>query len=70
MPNRRPAAEKSVNQRKQKGSKRKCRHAQASNTSSRKRNAEAKKRQFNRHAIKHLENVRPAAMCIDGTTRA
>ena len=69
MPNRRPAAEKSVNQRKQKGSKRKRRHAQATNTRSRKRNAD-KKRQFNQHAVKHLENVRPAAMCIEDKSLA
>ena len=69
MPNRSPAAEKSVNQRKQKGSKRKCRHTQTTNTRSRKRNAD-KKRQFNQHAIKHLENVRPAAMCIEDKSLA
>ena len=68
-PNRSPAAEKSVNQRKQKGSKRKCRHTQTTNTRSRKRNAD-KKRQFNQHAIKHLENVRPAAMCIEDKSLA
>ena len=68
-PNRSPAAEKSVNQRKQKGSKRKCRHTQPTNTRSRKRNAD-KKRRFNQHAIKHLENVRPAAMCIEDKSLA
>ena len=52
MPNRRPWA------------KRKRRHTQATNTRSRKRNAD-KKRQFNQHAISHPEKVRPAAMCIE-----
>ena len=63
MPNRRPAAEKSVNQRKQKGSKRKRRHAQATNTRSRKRNAD-KKRQFNQHAVSiwRTSGLRPCAL--------
>ena len=68
-PNRRPWAERRANQQKRKGSKRKRRHAQATNTRSRKRNAD-KKRQFNQHAIKHLENVRPAAMCIEDKSLA
>ena len=69
MPNRRPWAERRANQQKRKGSKHKRRHTQTTNTSSHKRNAD-KKRQFNQHASTHLENVRPAAMCIEDKSLA
>ena len=49
---------------KQKGSRRKARHQRECDRKSRVRQEE-RKRQFNHHAIAHLENVHPAAMAIE-----
>ena len=49
---------------KQKGSKRKARHQRECDRKSRLRQQE-RKRQFNHHAIQHVENVQPAAMAIE-----
>ena len=64
-PGRDVKAERSIRQRKRKSSRRKFKYAQACLKRSRKRNAE-KKRQFNRHAIEHLDKVQPLYMCLEG----
>ena len=63
-PNRDVGQERHVQQGKQKGSKRKARHQRKCDRKSHVRREE-RKRQFNHHAIAHLDNVRPAAMAIE-----
>ena len=63
-PNRDVGQERRVQQGKQKGSKRKARHQTECDRKSHVRREE-RKRQFNHHAIHHLETARPAAMAIE-----
>ena len=63
-PHRQPAQEKRTQQGKERGSKRRARHVRQCKTRSRRRQAE-KRRQFNHHAIAHLERVQPVAVCVE-----
>lgn len=63
-PNRDVRQERRTQQGKHKGSKRKARYQRECDRKSRVRREE-RKRQFNHHAISHLENVRPTAMAIE-----
>ena len=63
-PNRKPRQERKTLQGKKKGSKRQKRHQRDCNERSRTR-SEDRKRQFNEHAIAHLNSVQPAAMAVE-----
>ena len=63
-PNRKPRQERKTLQGKKKGSKRRKHHQQDCKERSRVR-AQERKRQFNEHAIAHLNCVQPAAMAVE-----